>query len=245
MYVYPTSEEYLIEFYRSFAFAKHETIFAKILIQTLRSNFTKKRFESLIVIRSIVSSFPKNLRESFYRLKATKIFFQSLLIIGPFRLVYHPICTIGRRYIMIISHLSSLNRINVNTSTRITEPVSAVCQGRRFRGVCGGINRDYTVRRLSARTLTTFRPSRCQERARWPMRSGSSTVSDEEEQVVGSPMAQVATNMPPLRPGQGPLRPLLIAVFVFLCSLPLCRPFDLGKSQLLIAVLWTLIYSYT
>lgn len=110
--------------------------------------------------------FPQNLRESSYRLKATKIFFQSLLIIGPFRLVYHPICTIGRRYIMIISHLSSLNRINVNTSTRITEPVSAVCQGRRFRGVCGGINRDYTVRRLSARTLTTFRPSRCQERAR-------------------------------------------------------------------------------
>lgn len=42
MYVYPTSEEYLIEFYRSFAFAKHETIFVKILIQTLRSNFTKK-----------------------------------------------------------------------------------------------------------------------------------------------------------------------------------------------------------
>lgn len=59
MYVYPTSEKYLTEFYRSFAFAKHETIFAKILIQTLRSNFTKKRFESLIVIRSIVSSFPK------------------------------------------------------------------------------------------------------------------------------------------------------------------------------------------
>ena len=112
---------------------------------------------------------------------------------------------------MIISHLSPLNRINVNTSTRITEPVSTVCQGRRFRGVCGGINRDYTVRRLSARTLTTFRPSRCQERARWPMRSGSPTVSDEEEQVVGSPMAQVATNMPLLRPGQPPLRPLLIA----------------------------------
>lgn len=245
MYVYPTSEEYLTEFYRSFAFAKHKTIFVKILIQTLRSNFTKKTLR--IAHRYSIDRllFPQNLRESSYRLKATKIFFQSLLIIGPFRLVYHPICTIGRRYIMIISHLSSLNRINVNTSTRITEPVSAVCQGRRFRGVCGGINRDYTVRRLSARTLTTFRPSRCQERARWPMRSGSSTVSDEEEQVVGSPMAQVATNMPLLRPGQGPLRPLLIAVFVFLCSLPLCRPFDLGKSQLLIVVLWTLIYSYT
>ncbi|KAG6799540.1 discoidin domain-containing receptor 2 [Apis mellifera caucasica] len=61
------------------------------------------------------------------------------------------------------------------------------------------------------------------------MRSGSPTVSDEEEQVVGSPMAQVATNMPLLRPGQPPLRPLLIAAFVLLCSLPLCRPFDLGQ----------------
>lgn len=151
MYVYPTSEEYLTEFYRSFAFAKHEMIFAKILIQILRSNFTKKRFESLIVIRSIVSSFPKNLRESFYRLKATKIFFQSLLIIGPFRLVYHPICTIGRRYIMIISHLSSLNRINVNTSTRITEPVSArddvsVASAEGLTGIilCAGYRREHS-----------------------------------------------------------------------------------------------------
>ncbi|XP_031771766.1 discoidin domain-containing receptor 2-like isoform X2 [Apis florea] len=62
------------------------------------------------------------------------------------------------------------------------------------------------------------------------MRSGSSTVSDEEEQVVGSPMAQVTANMPPLRPGQDlPLRPILIAVFVFLCSPPLCRTFDSGQ----------------
>lgn len=95
--------------------------------------------------------FPQNLRESSYRLKATKIFFQSLLIIGPFRLVYHPICTIGRRYIMIISHLSSLNRINVNTSTRITEPVSArddvsVASAEGLTGIilCAGYRREHS-----------------------------------------------------------------------------------------------------
>ncbi|XP_003487695.1 discoidin domain-containing receptor 2-like isoform X1 [Bombus vosnesenskii] len=62
------------------------------------------------------------------------------------------------------------------------------------------------------------------------MRSESSTVSDEEEQVVGSPMAQVTSNMPVLEPKRdlGPLRGLLIGVFLLL-SLPRCRCFDLGQ----------------
>ncbi|XP_012165702.1 discoidin domain-containing receptor 2 isoform X1 [Bombus affinis] len=62
------------------------------------------------------------------------------------------------------------------------------------------------------------------------MRSDSSTVSDEEEQVVGSPMAQVTSNMPVLEPKRdlGPSRGLLIGVFLLL-SLPRCRCFDLGQ----------------
>ncbi|XP_068978250.1 discoidin domain-containing receptor 2-like isoform X1 [Bombus flavifrons] len=62
------------------------------------------------------------------------------------------------------------------------------------------------------------------------MRSESSTVSDEEEQVVGSPMAQVTSNMPVLEPKRdlGPSRGLLIGVFLLL-SLPRCRCFDLGQ----------------
>ncbi|XP_076622324.1 discoidin domain-containing receptor 2 [Colletes latitarsis] len=62
------------------------------------------------------------------------------------------------------------------------------------------------------------------------MRSGSSTVSDEEEQVVGVPMAQVTANMPVLehRLDPGPLRGLVIAVFVLL-SLPRCYSFGSGQ----------------
>ncbi|OAD55511.1 hypothetical protein WN48_04765 [Eufriesea mexicana] len=62
------------------------------------------------------------------------------------------------------------------------------------------------------------------------MRSGSWTVSDEEEQVVGSPMAQVTSNMPVLEPRRdlGPPRALLIGVFVLL-SLSRCHCFDLGQ----------------
>ncbi|XP_071877933.1 discoidin domain-containing receptor 2 [Bombus fervidus] len=62
------------------------------------------------------------------------------------------------------------------------------------------------------------------------MRSESSTVSDEEEQVVGSPMAQVTSNMPVLEPKRdlGPSRGLLIGVFLLL-SLPRYRCFDLGQ----------------
>lgn len=62
------------------------------------------------------------------------------------------------------------------------------------------------------------------------MRSESSTVSDEEEQVVGSPMAQVTSSMPVLEPRRdpGPSRGLLIGVLLLL-FLPRCRCFDLGK----------------
>ncbi|XP_076682969.1 discoidin domain-containing receptor 2 isoform X2 [Andrena cerasifolii] len=62
------------------------------------------------------------------------------------------------------------------------------------------------------------------------MRSGSATVSDEEEQVVGVPMAQVTSNMPVLepRPDPGPLRGLLIGVLVLL-SLSRCHCYDLGQ----------------
>ncbi|XP_003702400.1 discoidin domain-containing receptor 2 [Megachile rotundata] len=64
------------------------------------------------------------------------------------------------------------------------------------------------------------------------MRSGSSTVSDEEERLVGVPMAQVTSNMPVLEPrtDPGPLRGLLIGVFVLL-SLPRCHCFDLGQCS--------------
>lgn len=55
-FIYPTSEEYLIEFYRLFAVAKHETIFAKTLIQNQTLNFSKTKANS---------PFPKNLRELF------------------------------------------------------------------------------------------------------------------------------------------------------------------------------------
>ncbi|KAK1116893.1 hypothetical protein K0M31_017970 [Melipona bicolor] len=60
------------------------------------------------------------------------------------------------------------------------------------------------------------------------MRSESSTVSDEEEQVAGSPMAQVTSSMPVLEPRRdpGPSRGLLIGVLLLL-SLPRCRCFDL------------------
>ncbi|XP_029040646.1 discoidin domain-containing receptor 2-like [Osmia bicornis bicornis] len=62
------------------------------------------------------------------------------------------------------------------------------------------------------------------------MRSGSSTVSDEEERLVGVPMAQVTSNMPVLqpRPDPAPLRALLIGVFLLLI-LPRCHCFDLGQ----------------
>ncbi|KOX81183.1 Discoidin domain-containing receptor 2 [Melipona quadrifasciata] len=62
------------------------------------------------------------------------------------------------------------------------------------------------------------------------MRSESSTVSDEEEQVAGSPMAQVTSTMPVLEPRRdpGPSRGLLIGVLLLL-SLPRCRCFDLGQ----------------
>ncbi|EFN63534.1 hypothetical protein EAG_16427 [Camponotus floridanus] len=62
------------------------------------------------------------------------------------------------------------------------------------------------------------------------MRSGQRIVSDEEEQVIGVPTAQVTSNMPVLGPSADPtsLRGLLIAVFVLL-SLPRCRCTDLGK----------------
>ncbi|XP_076649436.1 discoidin domain-containing receptor 2 [Halictus rubicundus] len=62
------------------------------------------------------------------------------------------------------------------------------------------------------------------------MRSGSSTVSDEEEQVVGVPMAQVTSNMPVLvhRPAPGSLRGLLIGAFL-LSSLTWCHCYDLGQ----------------
>ncbi|XP_076749546.1 discoidin domain-containing receptor 2 isoform X1 [Xylocopa sonorina] len=62
------------------------------------------------------------------------------------------------------------------------------------------------------------------------MRSGSSTVSDEEEQVAGLPMAQVTSNMPilELRPDPGPRGGLLIGVLVLL-FLPRCHCFDLGQ----------------
>nr|XP_034183281.1 discoidin domain-containing receptor 2-like [Osmia lignaria]XP_034183368.1 discoidin domain-containing receptor 2-like [Osmia lignaria] len=62
------------------------------------------------------------------------------------------------------------------------------------------------------------------------MWSGSSTVSDEEERLVGVPMAQVTSNMPVLepRPDPAPLRALLIGVFLLLI-LPRCHCFDLGQ----------------
>lgn len=91
---------------------------------------------------------------------------------------------------------------------------------------------DYSVLRTSTRAVTTLRPSRCQERAWWPMRSGQRIVSDEEEQVIGVPTAQVTSNMPVLGPSADPtpLRGLLIAIFVLL-FLPRCRCTDLGKSN--------------
>ncbi|XP_024873096.1 discoidin domain-containing receptor 2-like [Temnothorax curvispinosus] len=62
------------------------------------------------------------------------------------------------------------------------------------------------------------------------MRSGQRIVSDEEEQVIGVPTAQVTSNMPVLGPSADPtpLRGLLIAIFVLL-SLPRCRCTDLGQ----------------
>nr|XP_012232538.1 PREDICTED: discoidin domain-containing receptor 2-like isoform X3 [Linepithema humile] len=62
------------------------------------------------------------------------------------------------------------------------------------------------------------------------MRSGQWIVSDEEEQVIGVPTAQVTSNMPVLDPSADstPLRGLLIAIFVLL-SLPRCRCSDLGQ----------------
>lgn len=94
------------------------------------------------------------------------------------------------------------------------------------------INTDYSAFRTPRRAVTTLQPSRCQERAWWPMRSEQRIVSDEEEQVIGVPTAQVTSNMPVLGPSADstPLRGLLIAIFVLL-SLPRCRCTDLGKSN--------------
>ncbi|XP_018375818.1 PREDICTED: discoidin domain-containing receptor 2-like isoform X2 [Trachymyrmex cornetzi] len=62
------------------------------------------------------------------------------------------------------------------------------------------------------------------------MRSGQRIVSDEEEQVIGVPTAQVTSNMPVLGPSADStsLRGLLIAIFILL-SLPRCRCTDLGQ----------------
>lgn len=101
---------------------------------------------------------------------------------------------------------------------------------RPFQDICGWLT--YIILRLGHRRepVTALRLSRCQERAWWPMRSGQRIVSDEEEQVIGVPTAQVTSNMPVLGPSADPtpLRGLLIAVFVLL-SLPRCRCTDLGK----------------
>lgn len=93
------------------------------------------------------------------------------------------------------------------------------------------INICHSVLRTSTWAWSTIlHLSRCQERAWWPMRSRQRIVSDEEEQVIGVPTAQVTSNMPVLGPSADPtpLRGLLIAVFVLL-SLPRCRCTDLGK----------------
>lgn len=100
------------------------------------------------------------------------------------------------------------------------------------RGVCGQLTRITLCSGHRREPVTTLRPSRCQERAWWPMRSGQRIVSDEEEQVIGVPTAQVTSNMPVLGPSADStsLRGLLIAIFVLL-SLPRCRCTDLGKSN--------------
>lgn len=104
------------------------------------------------------------------------------------------------------------------------------CVRRQSQDVCGWLT--YIILCLGYRRepVTTLRLSRCQERAWWPMRSRQRIVSDEEEQVIGVPMAQITSNMPVLGPSADstPLRGLLIAVFVLL-SLPRCRCTDLGK----------------
>jgi len=110
--------------------------------------------------------------------------------------------------------------------------IPSVHTPRHCRGVCGQLTRITLCSGHRHEPVTTLRPSRCQERAWWPMRSGQRIVSDEEEQVIGVPTAQVTSNMPVLGPNvdSTSLRGLLIAIFILL-SLPRCRCTDLGKSN--------------